>query len=171
MLAVLERQGRKEGRIHTSREANEKDSDQKLSGKAGIVGKSPGRRHHHHLQQIGGSQENGKKNVKISNGGKRSKYSLSDPSTLKKEFLHGRSFFEDFACRHWRLWCKRREVKTAHVVRVTQAHISLVLCTRHSRAGHIIDAHAFAQEHVDCLFVSACSSKVRRSSHVSSYTT
>ena len=47
--------------------------------------------------------------------------------------------------------CTRREVKTAHLLRVTQTHIFLVLRTRDSRAGHIINAHASAQEHVGCL--------------------
>ena len=59
----------KEERIQKSRKTNESDNDhsmkncgQNLSGKDGIIGKSTGRRHH--LQQIGGSQENGKNHNK-----------------------------------------------------------------------------------------------------------
>ena len=90
-----------------------------------------------------------KKNGKISNGGKSDKYSLSDPPTLQEScaFL----FEKHFAYRHWRMWCTRRVVKTAHLVGVTQTHMFLVVCTRDSRARHIINAHALAQEHVGCL--------------------
>ena len=130
-----------------------KKCDQNLSGKVGIHGQNTGLKHHLHLQQIGGSEENGmnhiKKNGKISNGGKSDKYSLSDPPTLQEScaFL----FKKHFAYRHWRMWCTRRVVKTAHLVRVTQTHIFLVVCTRDSRARHTINAHALAQEHVECL--------------------
>ena len=65
-----------------------KKCDRILCGKVAI-GMSTGRMHPPHLQQIGGSQENGtnhnKENGNISNGGKRGKYSLFDPSVILQD--------------------------------------------------------------------------------------
>ena len=65
----------------------------------------------------GGIWENGmnrkKKNGKISNGGTRRAYSLSEKSVLFAKVFHIRNFF---AYRHERKSCTRRGVKTEHYV-------------------------------------------------------
>ena len=89
-----------------------------------------------------------KENGKISNGGKSGKYSLSEPSTFFCKNLAHCCFFRVQTTSNV---VHATGVKTAHFVRVTQTHIFLVLCTRDSRAGRIINAHALAQECLEWL--------------------
>ena len=149
----------KEGSILKTRKKNQSDNDQTMkncdqtmSSKT-VIGMSTGRRHPLHLQQIGGIQENvmnhKKKNGKISNGGKSGEYSLSEPSALLQESSTFVVVLQ-FAFRHLRMSCTRRVVKTAHLVRVTQTHIFLVLRTCDTPSTHV-GSRPNGQGHVDCL--------------------
>ena len=166
-LAVLERQEGRENPTSLKATENEKDHlmkncDHNLSGKAGIIGKSAGRRHHLHLRQIGGSQENGmnhnEKNGKISNDGKSGKYSLSEPSTFLQESCTFVVFFFFFTFRVLTFanvvhatGCEDSTPRT----RDTDAHFFSCCAHVTVRAGHVINAHALAQGHVDCLSLRA----------------
>ena len=172
---------KKEGRTPTSRKTNENDNDhamnkcdQNLSGKVGIVGKATGRRHHLHLQQIGSSQENGtnhsKKNCKISNCGKSGEHNtvFQSHQPFYKNLAQSLCF-SHFAYRDWRMSYTRLGVKTAHFVRVTQAFFSC--CVRMTVAQDTSSTHMRGPKDMwIVLCVSAWSSTVVRSSHVSSYT-
>ena len=93
------------------------------------------RRRHRHRQRHGGIRNNrkilnsgedgSKKNGKISSGGRRGKYSRSEPSPLLQESCTFYLFEKVFAFRHQRMSCTRRGGKTEHLTgRSTHAYFS-----------------------------------------------